>query len=86
MNVYSNIHTSPISPENIVKNGRQSEKKKKIGIIFNITGAGFISFLKRTVFQHYNSNYSLLKISYFCCDAKNANELITLLLSEKMGD
>lgn len=50
MNVYSNIHTSPISPENIVKNGRQSEKKKKIGIIFNITGAGFISFLKRTVF------------------------------------
>lgn len=29
MNVYSNIHTSPISPENIVKNGRQSEKKKK---------------------------------------------------------
>lgn len=49
MNVYSNIHTSPISPENIVKNGRQSEKKK-IGIIFNITGAGFISFLKRTVF------------------------------------
>lgn len=82
MNVYSNIHTSLISPENIVKNGRQSEKKQEL---FSVLQEEAFLFKENCVFQHNNSNCSLLKINYFCCNAKNVSEWITLLFNEKTG-
>lgn len=72
MNVYTNIHTSLMSPENIVKNGRQSEKKIRNYFQYYRRRLSFL-FEENRVLQHYNSNCSLLKINYFCCNAKNVN-------------
>lgn len=72
MNVYTNIHTSLMSPENIVKNGRQSEKKIRNYFQYYRRRLSFL-FEENCVLQHYNSNCSLLKINYFCCNAKNVN-------------